>query len=87
MCVEAAYFQVHIFAKALAATNTMDTDILRPMVLGSEFDAPQGRVSIDVSNSHTDLWTRVGKANRLGRFDIVRESRMAVKSDPYLISL
>ena len=87
MCVEAAYFQVHIFAKALAATNTMDTDILRPMVLGSEFNAPQGRISIDGSNSHTDLWTRVGKANRRGHFDIVSESQMAVKSDPYLISL
>ena len=87
MCVEAAYFQVHIFAKALAATNTMETDILRPMVLGSVFNAPQGRICIDDTNSHTDLWTRVGKVNRLGGFDIVRESPMAVKSDPYLISL
>ena len=25
----------------------MDPDILRPVVLGSEFDAPQGRVRID----------------------------------------
>ncbi len=87
MCVEAAYFQVHVFAKALAETNTMDTDILRPMVLGSEFNAPQGHICIDDSNNHTDLWTRIGKVNRLGRFDIVRESRMAMKPDPYLISL
>ncbi len=87
MCVEAAYFQIHVFAKALAETNTMDTDILRPMVLGSEFNAPQGHICIDDSNSHTDLWTRIGKVNRLGHFDIDWESRMAVKPDPYLISL
>ena len=87
MCVEAAYFQVHVFAKALAETNTMDTDVLRPMVLGSEFNAPQGQICIDDSNSHTDLWTRIGRVNRIGRFDIVWESHMAVKPDPYLISL
>ena len=42
---------------------------------------------VDDSNSHTDLWTRIGKVNRIGRFDIVWESHMAVKPDPYLISL
>ncbi len=87
MCVEAAYFQVHIFAKALAEANTMETDILRPIVLGSEFNAPQGCISIDTANSHTDLWTRIGKINRRGQFDIIKESRLPVKPDPYLISL
>src|SRR5262249_10505464 len=33
LCVEAAYFQVHVFAKALAEVNTMNADILRPIVL------------------------------------------------------
>jgi branched-chain amino acid transport system substrate-binding protein len=86
MCVEAAYFQVHIFAKALAETNTMETDILRPVVLGIEYDAPQGHIAIDSESSHTDLWTRIGRADRLGRFEIVRESKLAVKPDPYLVS-
>jgi branched-chain amino acid transport system substrate-binding protein len=87
MCVEAAYFQVHVFAKALCETNSMDPDILRPMVLGSEFDAPQGRIAIDSDSNHTDLWTRIGRANRRGQFDIVKESRLALKPDPYLVSL
>ena len=47
MCVEAAYFQMHIFAKALERTNSIRTEMLRPMVLGSEFDAPQGKVAIN----------------------------------------
>jgi ABC-type branched-subunit amino acid transport system substrate-binding protein len=85
-CVEASYFQVHVFAKALAETDTMDPDVLRPVVLGSEFDAPQGHVAIDPESNHTNLWTRVGRVNAEGRFEIVRDSRQATKPDPYLVS-
>lgn len=87
LCAEAAYSQVHIFARALAETNTMDTDILRPMILGSEFNAPQGQISINRYNNHTDVWSRVGRADHRGQFEIVRESRIAVKPDPFMISL
>jgi branched-chain amino acid transport system substrate-binding protein len=85
MCLEAAYFQVHIFAKALAETNSMDTERLRPTVLGCDYEAPQGTVSINPSCGHTDLWTRIGKANRRGQFDLVYESQTPVGADPYLI--
>lgn len=85
MCVEAAYFQVHIFARALEQTNTLDTEVLRPMVLGAGFEAPQGRVSINPACSHADLWTRIGRANRAGQFDIVYQSLAPVRADPYLI--
>jgi branched-chain amino acid transport system substrate-binding protein len=85
MCVEAAYFQVHLFAKALEQTNSMDSDIIRPMVLGSSMEAPQGKVSINASCSHADLWTRVGRANRRGQFDVVQQSLSPVLADPYLI--
>ncbi len=85
MCLEAAYFQVHIFAKAVGQTNTMETEILRPTILGSEFDAPQGRVAVNPSCGHTDLWTRIGRANFRGQFDLVYESCSPVSADPYLI--
>ena len=85
MCAESAYFQVHIFANALAQTNSVATDIIRPAVLGSDFDAPQGRVSVSAANGHTNLWTRIGRANRGGQFDIVRESLTSVWADPYLV--
>ena len=86
MCTEAAYSQMHIFARALAETNAMDTDILRPMIMGSEFDAPQGRISISRSNNHTGVWSRVGRADSRGSFEIVQESR-PVEPDPFMISL
>lgn len=85
MCVEAAYFQVHVFAKALEQTNSIETDVLRPMVLGSEFEAPQGHVAINAACSHTDLWTRIGRVNRWGQFDILQQSLAPVGADPYLI--
>jgi branched-chain amino acid transport system substrate-binding protein len=85
MCAEASYFQVHLFAKALQATGTMDTDVLRKMVMQTDFDAPQGHVSVDAQNGHTSLWSRIGRANSIGQFDIVYESTQQVAADPYLI--
>ena len=86
MCVEAAYFQVHIFSRALAQVNSMDIDLLRPMVLGSRFDAPQGEVCIDDRSNHTDLWVRIGRLDDRGSFSIVRESSVALRPDPYLVA-
>jgi ABC-type branched-subunit amino acid transport system substrate-binding protein len=85
MCVEAAYFQVYIFARTLERTNCLETDVLRPMVLGAEFEAPQGRIRINPGCSHTDLWTRIGRANCRGQFEVVWESLNPVPADPYLI--
>lgn len=84
MCVEAAYFQVHLFARALELANSLDPEILRPMVLGSSFDAPQGTVSIDAGCGHANLWSRIGRANSSGRFDLLRESSSMVPPDPFL---
>ncbi len=85
MCLESAYFQVHIFARALERTNAIETEVLRPMVLGSDYEAPQGKVSINAHCAHADLWTRIGRANRRGQFDILWDSARRVLADPYLI--
>ena len=85
MCAEAAYFQVHLFANALAQTGSMETDAIKPAVLGSDFDAPQGKVSVSPATSHTDLWSRIGRVNRRGQFDIVRQSLAPIWADPYLV--
>jgi ABC-type branched-subunit amino acid transport system substrate-binding protein len=85
MCVESSYFQLHLFAQALQQADTLDTEILRSMVLGTSFDAPQGAVTIDPVSGHADLWTRIGRANRHGQFDILNESQAAVHADPFLI--
>jgi len=86
LCWEAAYFQVHIFANALAKAGEDDVQALLPHILGSEFDAPQGRVQIDRSNHHTCLYPRIGVANSKGQFTIVREATRTVHPDPYMVT-
>ncbi|MGS5046761.1 MULTISPECIES: transporter substrate-binding domain-containing protein [unclassified Mameliella] len=85
MCVEAAYFQVKAFAETLAQTNSMNTTVLRNCAMGIAFDAPQGSVSINREWGHTDLWTRIGRVNHQGQFDIIYQSPDCVDSDPYLV--
>ena len=85
-CVETAYFQVHMFAEALKRANTLQTEKLRANVLGVDFEAPQGNISINSSCGHADVWTRVGRANRKGLFDVLHTSKSAVTADPYLLS-
>jgi branched-chain amino acid transport system substrate-binding protein len=85
MCAEAAYFQVHLFANALAQTNSLDTDLIKQCVLGSDFDAPQGRISVSAATSHTNLWSRIGRVDRSGQFEIMQQSAMPVWADPFLI--
>lgn len=86
MCWEAAYFQVHLFARAMAQSGSDEIDRLLPCLLGSEFDAPQGRVRIDPVTQHTRLYPRIGRVGDDGRFGIVAESPIGVEADPYLVN-
>jgi branched-chain amino acid transport system substrate-binding protein len=85
MCVEAAYFQVKLFARALEQVNTLDPDVLRPVVLGTMVDAPQGPVSINPACGHANVWSRVGRCGGDGRFSMVYQSQSEVAADPFLI--
>jgi branched-chain amino acid transport system substrate-binding protein len=85
MCVEAAYFQVKLFARALEQVNTLDPDVLRPVVLGTMVEAPQGPVSINPACGHANVWSRVGRCGTDGRFSVVYQSQSEVTADPFLI--
>lgn len=86
LCWEAAYFQMHMFANALRDSESDAIAHVMPQLLGSEFDAPQGRVRIDPHNHHTCLYPRIGRAESTGQFKIVREARRPVHPDPYLVT-
>lgn len=86
LCWESAYYQVHLFAAAFASAGSDEIARIMPYLLGSEFQAPQGRVRIDSSNHHTWLYPRIGRAEADGQFSIVRESMQAVRPDPYLVT-
>lgn len=86
MCWEAAYFQLHMFARAMQRSGSDEIDRLLPCLLGSEFEAPQGRVRIDPANHHTRLYPRIGRVGNDGRFEVVAEWRVGVDADPYLVN-
>ncbi|MGB3389917.1 MAG: transporter substrate-binding domain-containing protein [Pseudaminobacter sp.] len=86
MCWEAAYFQVHIAAEGLRKCGTDDPDIVRAAVLGTEFDAPQGRVRIDPTNAHTYVWPKIGRVGQDGQFEILAATETAIAPEPYQVS-
>lgn len=83
---EAAYFQVHLYAKALELAGTDEPDAVARHLPGLEFEAPQGRVRIDPDNHHTELWARIGRINQDGKFDVIWQSETRVKPDPYFVT-
>lgn len=84
---EAAYFQVHLFAKAMALSGSDSIDVLMPYLLGMEYEAPQGNVRIDPANNHACLHPRIGVVSGdSGQFIIVREAKRPVHPDPYLVT-
>ncbi|MDO8312068.1 MAG: transporter substrate-binding domain-containing protein [Sideroxyarcus sp.] len=86
MCWEAAYFQVHIYANAYRHAEDDEISRIMPHILGSEFEAPQGRIRVDPTNHHTSLYPRIGVANSKGQFTIVREATRPVQPDPYMVT-
>ena len=85
-CCEAAYCQVHMFARALDDCGEVDTDALREALLGMTFQAPQGEIKIDPENNHTYLQSRIGVVTTSGEFKIKSKVRHMIKPDPYLVN-
>lgn len=81
--IEANYFGVYLWAKAVEQAGTTELDAVRESLKGLTFDAPEGLVMIDPTNNHTWKVVQVGKVNAEGQFDILYTSDKWVKPDPY----
>lgn len=84
MWSEMAYNQVHLFARALARTRSLNTVKLVEAVHDVEFDSPEGVLKIDRENNHAILTPRIAVCQPDGSFKVVWESRHPVRPDPYL---
>ncbi|HQT78422.1 MAG TPA: transporter substrate-binding protein, partial [Rhodopila sp.] len=82
---EAAYFQVHLAAAAIGRAGSDDPERVLPELSEIEFAAPQGRVRVDRENNHTHLWPRVARLDAQGRFQLVWQSGVRVRPDPYSV--
>ena len=81
---EMAYTQVHLFARALQKTGSLDRRKLVEAARTVTFDSPEGFVAIDAENNHCILTPRIGVCRRDGQFEVVWESSVPVRPDPYL---
>ena len=85
-CTEAAYMQVHLFARAAEQAGSTEPGPIKHALPACPFRAPQGMVRVDAENNHTYLWPRIGRVDSSGRFAILEDSAAAVRPDPYLIN-
>lgn len=81
---ENAYAAVHLLAKAAERAGSASFNDVRDAVRGLTFDAPQGRIKVDEENLHCWMRPRIGRSRADGTFDIIQESPVAVRPDPYL---
>ncbi len=82
--IEAAYVQVHLFAKAAERAKSIEIDDVRRAVRGLVFTAPEGLVRIDPRNLHTWKVARIGKIRHDGQFKIVWSSKDPLRPRPFL---
>ena len=81
--IEAAYFAVYLWAEAVKAAETFDTDAVREAVRGISYQAPQGLVTVDPANNHTHKLVQIGQVNSDGQFDIVWRTDGPVRPEPF----
>ncbi|MBI4868793.1 MAG: urea ABC transporter substrate-binding protein [Candidatus Wallbacteria bacterium] len=81
--IEAAYFQVFLFAKAVEKAGSADVAAVRKAARGLTYSAPGGLVKIDPKNQHTWKVARIGQTQPDGQFKILWASEGPVKPQPY----
>jgi urea transport system substrate-binding protein len=82
--IEAAYFMVHLWAKAVEEAGSFDVDAVKTAAPGIELDAPGGTVIFDGDNQHVWKTVRIGEVQADGQFKEVWNSGEPIKPDPFL---
>ncbi|ANN71202.1 transporter substrate-binding domain-containing protein [Bordetella bronchialis] len=81
---ESAYNQVHLFARALERTGSLDPAKLVRTAHLVRYDSPEGPLAIDPENNHCLLTPRIGVCREDGQFQVVWQGSGPVRPDPYL---
>ena len=84
MWAEGAYSQVNLFAQALAATGSLDTQKLVKAAMQVSVEAPGGTLRLDPENQHAWLRPRIARVGAGGDFELLWQAHAPIKPDPYL---
>ncbi|MFD2610928.1 urea ABC transporter substrate-binding protein [Paenibacillus gansuensis] len=82
--IEAGYTAVYLWAAAVEKAGSADVAKVKEAAKGLEFNAPEGKVTIDGENQHIYKTVRIGEVQADGQFKEVWNSGEPVKPDPYL---
>ncbi len=81
--MEAAYYGVHMWAKAVAEAESDRYREYRASLLGQSMKAPSGIVYIDPDTQHTWRTVLIGQVQADGDFAVVWNSRRPIRPVPY----
>ncbi len=82
--MEAGYVAVYLWAAAAEKAGSFDVDKVKAAAAGIEFNAPEGKVTIDGENQHIYKTVRIGEIQADGQIVELWNSGGPVKPDPYL---
>jgi urea transport system substrate-binding protein len=82
--MEAGYFGVYLWKAAVEKAKSTEVDAVRKAAGGIEFNAPEGKVTIDGDWQHVYKTVRIGKIRADGLIEEVWSTDGPVKPDPYL---
>jgi urea transport system substrate-binding protein len=81
--IEAAYFGVHVWKKAVEKCKSFEVGEVTAAVLGTEFEAPGGPKKMDTENHHTYKPVIIGEIRADGQFDIIWKTKGLVKPEAF----
>jgi urea transport system substrate-binding protein len=81
--MEAAYFGVKLWAKAVADAKSTDVSVIRRAMLSQRMRAPEGDVRIDAATQHAFKTPRIGRVLADGQFEVVWTAAKPEAPIPY----
>ncbi len=84
--MEAGYVAVNLWAAAVEKAGTTEVEAVKEAAAGIEFDAPEGKVTIDGPTQHIYKTARIGLIGADGLITQISGSEGPIAPDPYLKS-
>ncbi|MFB9279417.1 urea ABC transporter substrate-binding protein [Cohnella cellulosilytica] len=82
--MEAGYTAVYLWKTAVEKAGSFDVDAVKAAADGIEFNAPEGKVTVDGETQHIYKTVRIGEIQSDGMIAELWNSGSPVKPDPYL---
>lgn len=82
--IEAGYTAVYLWAEAVKKAGSFDVEKVKAAAKGIEWNAPEGKVTIDGENQHISKTARIGQIQADGQIKEIWNSGQPLKPDPFL---